>query len=167
MTDRSAEIAEFSKFYVETAPRLTAFLISLGWSTSDAADCVQETLIAALPPMWITLSNPLAWCRLVAYRKACNLARQRREIPVWDPEQSGSPLITPGADLDDLEQAHQFLYWLSRLDGFKQREVLVWTFDGATPTEIATGLNMNPATVRSILRDARVALRRIRDGGEC
>lgn len=167
MGDQSAEIAEFSKFYLENVPRLTAFLISLGWSAPDAADCVQEALVSALPPVWATLTNPLAWCRLVAYRKACDLARKRREEPAWDPEQSGCPLVAPDTNLDNLEHQHQFLQWLSRLNGDKQRAVLIWTYDGASPAEIAAALDMNPATVRSILRDARASLRRFREeGGE-
>lgn len=161
--DRSAEIAEFSKFYTEAIPRLVTFLLSLGWPPSDAADCAQEALVAALPPVWATLDNPLAWCRLVAYRKACDLYRQSREEPVLDPESSGSPLIAPGTDLNDLEQRHQFLYWLGQLTGNRQREVLIWTYEGATPAEIATALNLSPAAVRSTLRDARATLRRLRE----
>jgi RNA polymerase sigma-70 factor (ECF subfamily) len=42
-----------------------------------------------------------------------------------------------------------------------QRKVLAWTYDGATPEEIATELQMHPATVRSTLRHARAALRSI------
>lgn len=161
--DRAAELAEYSKFYSENVPRLFAFLLAMGWSVHDSADCVQETMIAALPPRWATLVNPLAWCRLAAYRKACTLAKQRREEPVQDPEQSGSPLIAPDTNFDHLEQRLQFLYWLNRLDSEKQREVVVWTYEGATTEEIATALNLNPATVRSTLRNARAALRRLRE----
>src|SRR2546427_12935972 len=102
--EQSREMTEFSKFYVEYVPRLAAFLLALGWPVPDAADGVQETLIAALPPVWATLDNPAAWCRQVAFRKACDRARRRREEPVCDPEVSGSPLIAPGAELDNLEQ---------------------------------------------------------------
>jgi RNA polymerase sigma factor (sigma-70 family) len=63
---------------------------------------------------------------------------------------------------------YELLYWLAQLDGDRQREVLVWTYDGATPAEIAEELGMKPATVRSTLRNARVQLRRLRaEGGEC
>lgn len=40
-----------------------------------------------------------------------------------------------------------------------QRQVLVWTYDGATPAEIAAGLGMSPANVRSALRTAREKIR--------
>jgi hypothetical protein len=55
VSDQSAEVVEFSKFYMENVPRLIAFLVCQGVSVIDAADCVQETLIAALPPVWATL----------------------------------------------------------------------------------------------------------------
>jgi RNA polymerase sigma-70 factor (ECF subfamily) len=127
VSGQSTEVTEFSKFYVENVPRLVAFLVCEGVSVSDAADCVQETLIDALPPVWATLEYPYAWCRRVA----------------------------------------QFLRRLARLGSDRQRQILAWTYDGATPAEIAAELGMHPATVRSTLRNARAALRRLRaEGGE-
>lgn len=165
MDDRSAEIAEYRAFYVENAPRLVAFLISQGWSIWDAADCVQETLIEALKE-WVTHKPPYSWCRTVAYRKACKLERRRREEPMPDPELSGSPLIVPDTDLEQLEAKEELLFWLSRLPG-KERQVLAWTYDGATSAEIAAELGMKVVTVRSTLRNARARLRRLRtEGGE-
>jgi RNA polymerase sigma factor (sigma-70 family) len=167
VSSQSTEITEFSKFYMENVPRLVAFLVCEGVSVSDAADCVQETLIDALPPVWITLEYPYAWCRRVAHRKACNLIQRRREVPFADPELAGSPLLAPGLDIENFEKNHEFLHWLSQLDGVRQRQVLVWIYDGATPAEIAAELGMHPATVRSTLRNARAALRRLRaEGGE-
>lgn len=167
MSGQSAEITEYSKFYLENVPRLVAFLVCQGVSVNDAADCVQETLIDALPPVWATLEYPYAWCRRVAYRKACDLFQRRREAPFADPELAGSPLLTPGLDVENFEADHEFLRWLVRLGGRTQRQVLVWTYDGATPAEIATALGMCPATVRSTLRSARAALRKLRaEGGE-
>jgi RNA polymerase sigma factor (sigma-70 family) len=163
--DQSAEIVEFSKFYMENVPRLIAFLACRGVSVIDAADCVQETLIDALPPVWGTLEYPYAWCRRVAHRKSCELAQRRREAPCADPELVGPPLVAAGVDVEYLESNHEFLYWLSRLGGGKQREVLAWTYDGAAPAEIAAELGMDPATVRSTLRNARAALRRLRAAG--
>lgn len=82
-----------------------------------------------------------------------------------DPELAGSPLVAAGTDVEHLESNHEFLCWLARLDGGKQREVLAWTYDGATPAEIAAELGMDPATVRSTRRNARAALRRLRAAG--
>jgi RNA polymerase sigma factor (sigma-70 family) len=164
---QSAELTELSKFYVENVPRLVAFLVCEGVSVSDAADCVQETLIDALPPVWATLEYPYAWCRRVAHWKACDLVQQRREAPFADPDLAGSPLIAPGLDTENFEAGHEFLRWLARLGSDRQRQILAWTYDGATPAEIAAELGMHPATVRSTLRNARAALRKLRvEGGE-
>jgi RNA polymerase sigma factor (sigma-70 family) len=167
VSDQAGEVAEFSKFYIENVPRLVAFLVCEGVSVIDAADCVQETLIAALPPVWATLEYPYAWCRRVAHRKACDLGQRRREAPFADPELAGLPLVAAGIGVENFESNHEFLGWLARLGGGKQREVLAWAYDGATPVEIAAELGMDPATVRSTLRNARAALRRLRaEGGE-
>lgn len=167
MGGQSAELTEFSKFYAENVPRLVAFLVCEGVSVSDAADCVQETLIDALPPVWATLEYPYAWCRRVAHWKACDLVQQRREAPFADPELGGSPLLAPGLDLENFEASHEFLHWLARLGSDRQRQILAWTYDGATPAEIAAELDMHPATVRSTLRNARTVLRQLRaEGGE-
>jgi RNA polymerase sigma factor (sigma-70 family) len=166
VSDQSAEVEEFSKFYMENVPRLVAFLVYKGVSVIDAADCVQEAMIAALPPVWATLEYPYAWCRRVAHRKAYDLAKRRRETPFADLELAVSPLLAPGLDVETFEANHEALRWLGRLNG-KQREILAWTYDGATPAEIAVELGMDPATVRSTLRNARAALRRLRaEGGE-
>lgn len=165
MDGRSAENAAYCAFYMENVPPLVAFLISQGWSVSDAADCVQETLIEALKK-WGALEHPYSWCRKVAYRKACKLNRNSREEPMSDPELSGSPLIVYDADLEQLVAKHELLYWLTRLPD-KERQVLAWTYGDATPEEIALELGMKTATVRSTLRNARARLRRLRtEGGE-
>jgi RNA polymerase sigma-70 factor (ECF subfamily) len=156
---------EYSKFYRDNVERLITFLILQGWSKLDAADCVQETLIMALPPKWAAIENPAAWCRTVAYRKACNLHKRRREQLVNDLERIGAPLIASDTKLEEFEQVDQLLYWLKQLHGPRQREVLVWTYDGAKPAEIAAELGMTPAAVRSTLRDARANLRRCREDG--
>jgi hypothetical protein len=38
VSDQSAEVVEFSKFYMENVPRLIAFLVCQGVSVMDAAD---------------------------------------------------------------------------------------------------------------------------------
>jgi DNA-directed RNA polymerase specialized sigma24 family protein len=92
-----------------------------------------------------------------------DIEKSRLQIPSW----LGSLLIAPGVDMEEFESKHEFLRWLDRLNGDNQREVLAWTYDGATPAEIAVELDMDPATVRSTLRNARAVLRRLRaEGGE-
>jgi RNA polymerase sigma factor (sigma-70 family) len=162
--DQGRELAEFSEFYREHVPRLVTFLICQGATLADAADCAQDTLVEAMPPMWETLATPYPWCRTVAYRKLCALWK-RGVPPVADPDRAGSPLIAPNGDLDLFEQHQDFLYWLDQLRGDQQRAVLVCTYDGATTEETAELLEMAPTNVRSTLRHARESLRRTRTLG--
>jgi DNA-directed RNA polymerase specialized sigma24 family protein len=166
--DQSPDLWEYSKFYIEYFPRLVTFLMYKGLSVADAADCVQETLIDALPPKWGTLTHPYAWCRRVAHRKAsCRLKEILREVPFPESGAGDVLLSCSCVELEQLEQNHEFLhYWLRQLVSSDQREVLAWTYDGAKPAEIARELDRNPVWVRSTLRDARAALRRLRDKGD-
>lgn len=162
MDDRAAEL-EFEKFYMEHVPRLMAFLIYQGLPLTDAADCAQDTMIDAWA-VWATLEYPYAWCRRVAHRNAICRHKRLPEVPVADPAIGvGRVLINPGADLEEFERNHEFLHWLTRLEGPKQRMVMAWTYDGATPAEIAAALEMDPATVRSTIRNARAKLRTLRE----
>jgi len=152
-----AGVAEFVAFYKKAAPRLVAFLRCQGASLPDAAECVQEALTQALPPRWATIKYPHAWCRRVASRLYARRVG-RLEDPVEDAEAAGSPLLAPGTDLEAFEQQHSVLRLLDRLPA-RQRQVMAWTYDGATPSEIATELQITPEAVRSNLKKARTALR--------
>lgn len=160
-----AGVAEFVTFYKQAAPRLVAFLRWQGASLPDAAECAQEALTEALPPRWATIEYPYAWCRRVASRIYARRVG-RLEEPVEDAEAAGSPLLTPGMDLEAFEQQHSVLRLLNRLPS-RQRQVMAWTYDGATPSEIAAELQITPEAVRSNLKKARTALRNyLQQGGE-
>lgn len=154
------ELEQYSKFYRENVSRLVTFLVFQGIPVADAADCVQETLIDALPPVWATLAHPYAWCRTVASRKSTRL-RLRRELPIEDVDRVGRPLIAPGAYLEAVDHHAEIVRLLSSVKGDRQRQVLAWTYDGATTAEIASELEMTPATVRATLRNVRAAIRRL------
>jgi RNA polymerase sigma-70 factor (ECF subfamily) len=159
-------VLEYSKFYREYSPRLVAFLTYLGFSPTDAADVAQETLMSLLPPVWETVTHRYGWCRRVAYRKACRLPAT--EVPSSPLNAADNPLIAPNADLEQVDELAELTYWLRKLKGEKQRAVLAWSFDGATPAETAAELDMDPSSVRSTLYQARRALRDLRaaEGGE-
>jgi len=152
-----ANAAEFVAFYMQAIPRLVAFLRWQGASLPDAAECAQEALTQALPPRWSTIDHPHAWCRRVASRLYARRVATLEE-PVEDAEAAGSPLLAPGTDLDAFEQRHSVLRLLDRLPS-RQRQVMAWTYDGATPSEIAAELQITPEAVRSNLKKARAALR--------
>jgi RNA polymerase sigma-70 factor (ECF subfamily) len=62
--------------------------------------------------------------------------------------------MTPGVELEDLEQRHHILSLVRKLPP-KQAQVMALTLDGATPAEIAVTLRCTSDQVRSNLRLAR------------
>lgn len=150
--------AEFIAFYKDSVPRLVAFLRWQGASVPNATDCVQETMIL-IYQRWSTIDYPHAWCRRTASRL---YVRQlaRLEEPIADAEVAGSPLLPMDMDLKSFEQRHHVLHLLAQLPP-RQRQVMAWTYDGCTPTEIAKELMMNPEAVRSSLKKARATLRKL------
>jgi RNA polymerase sigma factor (sigma-70 family) len=160
-TKPSADVvAEFTKFYKAAMPRLVAFLRWQGASLPDAADCAQESLAACFE-QWSTIERHYAWCRTTATRGYARRLATIREHPVDDLNAVGSPLLSPVTDIDALEYRHTVLALLERLP-LRQRQVLAWTYDGATTTEIAKSLQISPDAVRSNLRHARTTLRACR-----
>lgn len=150
--------AEFAAFYTKSVPRLVAFLRWQGASVTDATDCVQETMMQAYL-RWSTVDHPHAWCRRVASRLYTRQLASLEE-PIADTETAGSPLLPTDTDLNAFEQRHYVLPLLERLPP-RQRQVMAWTYDGCTPTEIATELTMNPEAVRSSLKKARATLKKL------
>lgn len=158
----SAEsVAMFTPFYKAALPRLVAFLRWQGASLPDAADCAQEALAACFQ-QWSTIEQHYAWCRTTASRRYARHLATLREHPVDDLTTAGSPLLDPGTDIEDLEHRHTVLAILERLP-LRQRQVLAWTYDGATTSEIAETLRISPDAVRSNLHHARTTLRAHRD----
>jgi RNA polymerase sigma-70 factor (ECF subfamily) len=64
------------------------------------------------------------------------------------------PTVT---NVEAWEQQHEVLRLLKHLPP-RQRQVLAWTFDGYTPSEIAEELAINSEAVRSSLKLARRTL---------
>jgi RNA polymerase sigma factor (sigma-70 family) len=155
------ELEEFIAFYRVAAPRLVAFVRSLGARYPDAAECAQEALFLAFTS-WPTIRQPYPWCRTVA-RRVWIRRLESREDPTEDPETAGEPLFPCGTDFDLLEQRHAVLRALGQLPP-RQREVMAWHYDGASHSEIAEALGISPEAVRSNLRKARTALRRYLQG---
>lgn len=146
----------FTEFYRASAPRLVAFLCWQGAPLADAAECAQEALTRCYQ-RWSSITQHHAWCRLVASRLyARRLASL--EQPAEGISTLGSPLITPATDLQALEARHETLRLLELLPS-RQRQVMAWTFDGATPTEIAEVLKITPEAARASLKKARATLR--------
>jgi RNA polymerase sigma factor (sigma-70 family) len=154
--DKAARNLEFSLFYRDQLPRLVAFLMVQGARTAVAAEAAQEAMTEAYQA-WDHIQTPRAWVRTTAAR-----AWWRRNLKdLREPPSGGapepSPLLSPD-EAAEIDVRHTFMRLLSTLPR-AQREVMAWTFDGYSATEIGHLLGKEPATVRSLLRGARAALR--------
>jgi DNA-directed RNA polymerase specialized sigma24 family protein len=78
------------------------------------------------------------------------------EIPTREvPEPSAAlPAIPP---VEEWEQRHEVLRLVASLP-VRQQQIMAWTLDGYSPSEIAEVLSMAPDAVRQTLRRARTVL---------
>jgi RNA polymerase sigma factor (sigma-70 family) len=151
------DVERFTAFYRSAVPKLVAFLRWQGASIPDAADAVQEAMTMAYK-RWATLREPYAWSRTVASRiYARHVAAVRDDLADDSDLSRGSPLLPNRLAIADLEGGHEILRLLDSLP-MRQRQILAWTYDGATTDEIASALQLSPETVQSYLRIARKRL---------
>lgn len=153
-TDTSSTDEAFAMFYRATIKPLIAFLILQGASLIDAAEVAQDTLGSAYE-RWNTLDNPRAWSYRVASRTWARRHFSTKEDLTADPHESSPVLRT--TDIDQWELVYDHVNAIEALPP-RQRQVMVWTLYGYTPSEIAQELGMNNDAVRSNLRKARLAL---------
>jgi RNA polymerase sigma-70 factor (ECF subfamily) len=153
--------AAFAAFYRAFTPTLVAFLRWQGVPLRHAADLAQETMIQAYRH-WDTITHPEPWTRRVASRLWAHHLAETAENPVADVPEPGPLLAITGVTA--WEQRHDVLRVLDLLPS-RQRQILAWTLDGYTPTEIATELQISPETVRANLYKARRAIaKQLREG---
>ncbi|MEV6656439.1 RNA polymerase sigma factor [Nocardia fluminea] len=145
---------EFKAFYRANAAKLVGFLVTQGARTADAADIAQETMIK-LWKSWSTIDSPMAWARVVAGRELVRRLGAVEEDNIDESEHSA--LLGNASDIDDWVRRNDYQRVLAALPP-RQRQVLVWTTEGYSPTEIADQLKLNAVTVRSNLRKARRAM---------
>ncbi|SFF53853.1 RNA polymerase sigma-70 factor, ECF subfamily [Actinacidiphila alni] len=145
---------EFSAFYRAEVRALVVFLLHHGATLAVAADMAQEAMIQA-HRYWATIRAPRAYVRTVAARALARKTASVLEDPVDDVPEPTSLLPRPDA-YADWEDQHVTLALLRSLPP-RQRQVLAWTLDGYTPTEIAEQLSMTPEAVRASLKKARLA----------
>lgn len=154
--DLSARHRPFEVFYKEEVPHLVGHVMVLGAQAATAADIAQAAMTEAFR-RWGDVQNPRAFVRKVADRTWWRVCKAEREQRPQEhiPEVSG--LLADEA-LRDIEVRHTFLKLIRSLPE-AQREVLAWAYDGYGPGEIATLIGKPAGTVRSLLHQAREALR--------
>ncbi|MFF7592985.1 RNA polymerase sigma factor [Kitasatospora purpeofusca] len=150
-----ARHGEFAYFYRTCLRRLVAFLMWQGAPAALAADLAQDTMVKAYE-RWDRIQSPEAWCRRVASRELVRAFSQVEDSIEELALEPTSLLPAPG-HAAEWEDEQEILRLLGGLPA-RQRQVLAWTLDGYTPTEIAAELGMRPAAVRASLFKARLAV---------
>ncbi|MBB5868979.1 RNA polymerase sigma-70 factor (ECF subfamily) [Allocatelliglobosispora scoriae] len=150
----------FADFYRAEAPGLATFLLYLGARSNDVPDLVQETMFAA-SRAWQDITNRRAWLRRVASREFGRLLSrvEPRAVGV-----SRTALMVDEAAFEHWEQTNEVLRQLRELPA-RQRQVMAWTYDGFSPSEIAVELGITREAVRSNLLKARKALTYLSEQG--
>jgi DNA-directed RNA polymerase specialized sigma24 family protein len=146
------DFSDFDEFYRRSVPSLVAFLVWQGTQLVEAANIVQDTMSKACQE-WPRIDQPMAWARTAASRK---LARCIASI---DNDTDGQLLaynsLVPGSfDREIWERPHEVLRMLDRLSS-RQRQMIAWTLEGYSPTEIASELHLGLDAVRVNLAQAR------------
>ncbi|MFJ8041293.1 RNA polymerase sigma factor [Kitasatospora sp. NPDC096147] len=145
---------EFEDFYRNHFTRLVAFLMVQGAQLTLARDIAQETMIKAYR-RWSEISRPAAWARTVSSRALIRHFSTVSEDPVETVPETRLLRLRP----DELHLWEHRQDLLTLLDGLppRQRQVLAWTLEGHTPSEIAEELRIDSAAVRASLLKARRA----------
>lgn len=148
----------FASFFREQFGGTVVLLISMGASLADAEDVAQEVMTEAWQK-WETLTNPPAWVHTVAARTFWKRTRQKRTVPL-DEDAAAEPAANDTDLAPFTEEQCNVLSWLRGLPEV-QRTVFALYYDGWSCEEIAVLLGMEPSTVRSNLRHARKALKKV------
>ncbi|MEV0611835.1 sigma-70 family RNA polymerase sigma factor [Nonomuraea sp. NPDC050404] len=149
----------FAGWYRREFPDLLLFACRLGARWQEAFDLAQEACAKAYP-RWSEIGNPGAYIR-VSIRNGYYRRTSHDHEVVLSPD-----LAEPGNGTDaallEVEFHDQERRIFAAVRGLPpvQREVIAWTIDGYTPTEIAELLDKNPTAVRGNLHKARASLRK-------
>lgn len=154
---------EFSTFYRAMMSALVGFLVNQGASPPLATDIAQDTMMAAYRN-WAEIRLPKPWVHTVASRALLRRITDTREAPFAEIPEATSLLPEPDR-FAEWELRHDLQGLLMKLPP-RQRQVLAWTFNGFTPSEIALQLGMTNDAVRASLRKARRAAVEYESGKE-
>ncbi|SCL25803.1 RNA polymerase sigma-70 factor, ECF subfamily [Micromonospora nigra] len=151
--DTQRRVEEFSAFYRGFATRLAGWLIWQGASEADAYDIMQETMQTVFR-RWESIEYPKAFARETASRAYVARLARVDPVPVEDIADR-MPHSHSGSALADVK--HDIRKALEKMPP-RQVQLLAWSFEEHTPTEIAAQLQMTPEAVRSSLYKARKKL---------
>jgi RNA polymerase sigma factor (sigma-70 family) len=149
---------DFAGFYMTEMPKLVGFTMRLGADLSEANDIAQQAFVNAYP-RWLTIGHPRAYLRSSVsrefIRRRCNTIR---ESPVAElPDAAATPDLSV-AKVEFRDQEIRIFQAINALPA-RQRQVITWTLDGFTPTEISRILEIPAGAVRGSLLKARRELK--------
>ncbi|MDR7275539.1 RNA polymerase sigma factor [Catenuloplanes atrovinosus] len=153
----------FDDYFRARFTSLIALLVKVEAARFDEAEDAAAAAMSAAHPLWDTIIEPDKWVWRVARNHflKVRLRERRRTRRLWEMIDH----LTPKRDcsLPDDESEELVLDLVGRLPK-EQRAVMAFTYDGWSPAEIAELLEKDPQTVRSTLRQARTAVRRMLTG---
>lgn len=152
---RQRVVQEFSEFFRGFAGRLAAWLEYLDVPRAGAKEITQETMTKPYR-RWAEIESPEARTRLVASRAWAARLAKVDAIPVEDVEEH-APHHAGGCEMAAAEARLDVCEAIRKLPA-RQRQVLAWSFEGYTPTEIAEHLRKTPDAVRASLYKGRQKL---------
>ena len=134
---------------------------------ADAADCLQETFVAAMAIArrqrvrnWPGLVRRVATTQAIAQlRRRLRQANRRSELTHWSTVPSGNP--GPGQPAEDLELAAQLRRVLADLPAQQAEAVCLHYVEGMTYREVGRALGVKSGTVGSLLHRARYRVREL------
>ncbi|MET7951524.1 sigma-70 family RNA polymerase sigma factor [Micromonospora sp. NPDC005324] len=127
---------EYAACYQRERLPLVKFLIYRGAAPQDAFDAAQHAFVEAWR-RWEQIHNPRTWLRTVAIRAVAKANQPTVPLNEQYDLADSAPL---GSQVS--EETMDLVAVLRRLPPL-QREIMVWTIDGFTPSEIAKELGIS------------------------
>ena len=155
MIDR-AYLANLFRRHAKTVYRVG---IAYGFQPADCEDLVQESFIRLMQaqPIFRDPEHEKAWLIVTAGNicKDYYKSKQSQELPLEDWDRAVEP-----------QGESEILYWVKRLPERLRLPVHLTYFEGYNSQEIGQMLNINPASARRQLVEARAILREKLEGGK-
>jgi RNA polymerase sigma factor (sigma-70 family) len=137
---------EFDLIYAREIYPLIKHIQRLGATLDVAQEIAQDTFLK-LFQNFSKVRDPRSWLRTVAGRDFCRVNMRVREYPTDEPADNESSEGRPEPELLLSEETMRVNAAIAKLN-IGGRQVMAWTLDGYTDSEIAAVLNISEAAVR-------------------
>lgn len=150
MLSQTVANVNFNAFYHAERVPLVRFVMVLGADPHTAEDIAQTAFTRAFPA-WNTIRFPQAWVRKVAqneYFGHCRARARETSLEAAPERADRAGGISAVLALEQQADTRQFLASGMACLPPKQRQVMAWTWDGFSDSEIAGQLGDSEAAVR-------------------